>query len=172
MRPDDIRYLFDYDRWATDRVLAALDGVADDLWSASDVVGDRGLGRILVHQLGAAQRWRHGIQDTGQQPEPELEPLPTIDELRSRWRIEWGEVDAWIPTISQGLLDHVHEGIAVWQMLAHVVNHGTQHRSEAAALLTDVGHSPGDLDMIDYADSLVAGRSAQRDEPTVVPAHD
>jgi len=51
-------------------------------------------------------------------------------------------------------------------MLVHVINHGTQHRSEAAALLTDAGHSPVDLDMIDYADALAARASAHADEPT------
>ena len=34
----------------------------------------------------------------------------------------------------------------LWQCLYHVVNHGTQNRSEAAAFLTDFGNSPGDLD--------------------------
>lgn len=40
----------------------------------------------------------------------------------------------------------------LWKMMAHVVNHGTQHRAEAAALLTDFGCSPGDVDMIYFLD--------------------
>ena len=34
----------------------------------------------------------------------------------------------------------------IWQTILHVVAHGIQHRSEAAAILTGYGHSPGEMD--------------------------
>ncbi len=36
-----------------------------------------------------------------------------------------------------------------WLILSHVVNHGTQHRSEVGRYLTECDHSPGDLDLLD-----------------------
>jgi uncharacterized damage-inducible protein DinB len=155
MQVDEVRFLFAYDRWATRKVLAALDDLDPAVWTRRDLVGERGLGAILVHHLGASQRWRHGFQQNGESPEPELDPLPTIDEMQQRWEDEWAAVDAWLPTVTEGFVAYVHEGVPVWQMLVHVVNHGTQHRAEAAAILTAEGRSPGDLDLIDYAEEQV-----------------
>jgi uncharacterized damage-inducible protein DinB len=163
MNVDDVRYLFEYDRWATTRVLDALDGVSDEVWARTNEIGEMGLGGILVHHLGATQRWRHAIEQTGEHPAPEEEPLLSVDELRARWTNEWDAYNAFLSAISQGLLDDVHEGVAVWRMLAHVVNHGTQHRSEAAALLTQIGHSPGEIDMIFFAEGLAAEALAPAD---------
>ena len=154
MQADDVRFLFAYDRWATRRVLAALDGLDDEVWARTNVVDERGLGGILVHQLGASQRWRIAFETEGdgEGPSPEREPLLTTEELRDRWEAEWAAVDAWLSTLTDGFVDHILDGVPVWQMLIHVVNHGTQHRSEAAALLTAEGRSPGELDLIDYAE--------------------
>jgi uncharacterized damage-inducible protein DinB len=40
--------------------------------------------------------------------------------------------------------------LPLWQLMAHIANHGTQHRSEAAEMLTQMGRSPGDLDLMQY----------------------
>lgn len=159
MQTDEIRWLFAYDRWATGRVLDALDGIDPAVWSRTHVVDERGLGGIMVHQLGAAQRWRISLatQGEGEEPEPEREPLPTVEELRARWEEEWAAVDEWLSTLTEGFIGYVHEGVPIWHMLVHVVNHGTQHRSEAAVLLTADGRSPGELDLIKYSEEQ-AGR--------------
>ena len=162
MQADEIRWLFAYDRWATKRVLAALDGLDPGVWGRTGVVGERGLGIILVHQFGAAWRWRLAFEEEGggDRPEPELEPLWTIDHLCERWDGEWAAVDAWLPKITDGFLAYIHEGVPIWQMLSHVINHGTQHRSEAALLLTAEGRSPGELDIINYAEDQAAAAAS------------
>lgn len=36
----------------------------------------------------------------------------------------------------------------LWEVMLHVANHATQHRSEVALMLTTFRHSPGDLDIL------------------------
>ena len=153
MTIDDIRFLFAYDHWATAKILCGLDGIDDATWTATQVVDERGLGGILIHHLGATQRWRHGLLEDGITARPEKEPLPSPAGLREAWTSEWAATDAWLAAIDDDWLAGDDEGVRFWQMLAHVVNHGTQHRSEAAAILTQAGHSPGDLDLIDFAEA-------------------
>ena len=150
MTIDEIRDLFAFDQWATRRILAVLDGIDESTWSATQVVDERGLGGILVHHLGATQRWRHGFLEDGVTPRPEREPLLSPAELIAAWEVEWRAIDAWLASGDDAWVARDDEGVRFWQMLAHVVNHGTQHRSEAAAILTQAGRSPGDLDMIDF----------------------
>ncbi len=153
MTADELRFFYDYDRWATRKVLRAAGRLRARDWPGEERVDARNLGEILVHALGAHQRWRHGLSETGGRiPRPEREPMPSVRTLAAAWEAEWETFDAWFATLDDATLAAPLDGVPMWRMLAHVVNHGTQHRSEAAVLLTRAGASPRALDMIDFAE--------------------
>ena len=88
-----------------------------------------------------------------------MEDAPTFAALRDDWARARAAFDAFLGTVTDAqLMSEVHykttkgvpEHNRMWEMLAHLANHGTQHRSEAAMVLTGYGYSPGDLDLIVY----------------------
>ena len=158
MTPAELRDLFAFDRWATERILAALDGIDEATWQRASVVDERGLGGMLVHMLGAYQRWRRGLAGDDEMPRPEREPLPSPAELRTRWVAEWAAMEAFLASIDDAWLGRDDEGVPFAGMLLHLANHDTQHRSEAAVLLTQAGRSPGDLDLIDWLEARAGWR--------------
>jgi uncharacterized damage-inducible protein DinB len=139
-------------------VLDAAVGIDEATWSAERIVDERGLGGILVHQLGAHQRWRHQLSGMPGTPRPERDPLPTVEGIREAWDEEFDAMDVWLDGLDDAFLAGTDDDVPIWQLLLHLANHGTQHRSEAAVLLTEAGHSPGDLDLIDYCEFLAAER--------------
>jgi len=145
---EELRDLFAYDRWATEKLFRAVEGIDEATWSRAEVIDERGLGGILVHMLGAYQRWLHGLLEDGTSHVPEREPLPSIADLRRRWEAEWPQMERLLARADDAWLARDDEGVRFDWMLRHLANHDTQHRAEAAALLTQAGRSPGDLDLI------------------------
>ena len=41
-------------------------------------------------------------------------------------------------------------GLAAWQIVTHVVNHGTHHRGQVSGFLRTMGHTPPPLDLSFY----------------------
>ena len=50
----------------------------------------------------------------------------------------------------------------LWQQMIHQVNHATQHRSEAAMMLTKLSRSPGLLDLLYFVDVEAAAARGPR----------
>jgi uncharacterized damage-inducible protein DinB len=103
--------------------------------------------------------WRKRWEGVPQNPIWKPDEFPTFDSLRARWADEEAKLMNFVMNLTDeslyGNIQYVstegypHER-ALWECMAHLVNHGTQHKTEAAAILTGFGHSPGDIDLIMY----------------------
>jgi len=155
MNIHNIRDMFAYNYWANNRLLAKAEQVTPEQFTAEPIPGVSSLQGAFVHTLDAESSWRHFFQGQGFQPDLDRADFPTVAALRLRWQDDERAMWAYLDSLSEADLTRilryeVEGGIwrerLLWHCLYHVVNHGTQHRSEAAALLTDCGHSPGEMD--------------------------
>ncbi len=154
MQKQDIHLLFDYNIWANRRVLSTAEHVSTEQLTAPTAFPYGSLHHTLIHMLDTEYGWRMLLQHDQQTGLLTEDELPTLDHIVARWR---GEEQAMRHYLA-GLTDEALAGVVrytvdegtrkpvLWHALLHVVNHGTQHRSEAAAMLTGYGHSPGDFD--------------------------
>lgn len=154
MHADDVRLLFDYSYEATTRVLDAAGRLALEVFvGPAPVRGCASLRDLLVHTLGAERGWREGLRSRGEDDAPPLDPaaFPDVPALARAWRADEERMRGWLAALDDADLNvPAADGLPLWRCLVHVVNHGTQHRSEAAMMLTHWGRWPGELDLIYY----------------------
>ena len=141
------RSMLAYTIWADNRLLAAAEGIDDAQFG--QIAGQ------LSHMLGTQRYW-HANWSGGAFIEPKLDSYAgaldgyaaSHDALRAYadalTDAEWQRTEAWW---KQWGYDQT---LAVGESITQVFYHGIQHRAEIAVLLSQWGHSPGDLDYITY----------------------
>lgn len=163
MNKQDISLLYRYNQWANAKILSAAADVTSGQFLASASLPHGGLRGTLVHALFAEWIWRQRWEGNSPTVKLRAEDFPTFEALRLRWADEEKLLTSFVENVTNERLSSYffyttttgtpRENV-LWQVMVHVVNHGTQHRSEAAALLTDFGHSPGDLDLVYFLAEL------------------
>jgi uncharacterized damage-inducible protein DinB len=164
LRLQDIRLIYDYNYWATRQLLTAAEKLTLEQFLAPAAFPHGGLRGTLVHIMDAEHGWGMLFQQAGDKGGTEIRWLaedmietdfPTLDSLEIRWLDEEAGMRKYLSNLKDedpaGTIrwtnpDDTKRERVLWHCLFHVVNHGTQHRSEAAAILTDFGQSPGDID--------------------------
>lgn len=155
MNLQDIHDLYEYNFWANNRLMDQAEQVTQEQFVASSSHSFGSLQRTLIHTLDAELAWRLLLMGRPFKMELTTADLPTAAALHQRWREEelamWQYIGGLSDKDLNGIIRYPVEGGVIrervlWHCLFHVVNHGMQHRSEAAALLSAYGHSPGDID--------------------------
>lgn len=170
MRGPDIQLLVGYLYWMRDRVLDTSAALAPEAFVATATVNGRDLRQTLVHELDVEWSWRQRLRDAppetwGPEAELRVEDYPTVEALAAHWRRDEAEMREWIAGLSDDDLQAPWtagglEGFPLWYYLMHILSHGIQQLSGAAAIVSETGHSPGDLDFLNAVDDLERAGSA------------
>jgi uncharacterized damage-inducible protein DinB len=161
MNKQDILTLYKYNQWANAKILNAAANITLEQYLAPASFPHGGLQGTLVHTVFAEWLWRQRWEGTSPVIRFKPEEFPTLESLCARWAEEEKQLMEFVDRLTDERLNSVlhYTNISgkpltkiLWQAMAHVVNHGTQHRTEAAAMVTELGHSPGDIDFIYFLD--------------------
>ena len=170
MNVQDLRTMLDYHYWARDRLLDALEPLTPEQLNHDAGSSFKCIRETLVHIYAAEWAWYSRWQ--GNSPTALL-PSDRFPDLVSVRRA-WSELEAKVRAFLDGLdedgiarafdykLLSGHTGSSpFWQMLQHVVNHGSYHRGQITTKLRQLGAQPAkSLDMIAFyrEQGLGAGR--------------
>jgi uncharacterized damage-inducible protein DinB len=155
---DTLRLHLDYHAWASRRLLDTADKLTPAELSRDFKTSDKNVLETLAHIFGADRIWLARVK--GESPTTLLAPedrhLGVLIEqwpaIQQRWK-EWAaplsdqNVQARIPY--RDLKGNAWEQ-PLWQILLHVVNHGTHHRGQVSGFLRAMGHNPQPLDLIAF----------------------
>ena len=156
-----LRSLYDYNAWANEKILEASARLSHEQLVQSRGANFESVRGTLVHTMGAQWVYLERWQGRSPRSMPQAADFADLAAIRARWTEIERATHAFVAGLGDGDVERVIEytnfqgerwAYPLWQQMMHQVNHATQHRSEAAVILTELGCSPGGLDLLYFVD--------------------
>ena len=155
-----LRTLLDYHYWARDRLLDAVAELTPEQFTRDLGSSFRSVRDTVAHVYSAEWAWHsrwHGTSPTSQLP---FEQFPDVQTVRAQWMDLEKKMRAFLDDLGEPGIQRVFEykllngteaASPFWQMLQHVVNHGSYHRGQVTTMLRQLGAAPAKpMDLIAY----------------------
>jgi len=153
--------LHEYNVWANARIMAQVEKLSTGQFLEPLSPTHPSFRETLLHVLAAEWIWRQRCQE-GVSPTALFDgaDFPTLQSIQTLWAEERQKLMAYVAALDEtALASHIAYQTTggrpmqdnLGEILIHVVMHGMQHRGELAMRLTDYGHSPGEIDLIRFA---------------------
>jgi uncharacterized damage-inducible protein DinB len=153
------RSLIAYNEWANQKALDAASGLSEQEFERSVSGSHESVRKTLFHIVRVQVWWLSVLNGKPGTPSPpeERENMP-FGEVRRLFTQSHDDLRAYAAGLTEERLEsevsafHPGQGKEYrwpsWQLVSHLVNHGSHHRAEAGIMLASLGHSPGDMDLI------------------------
>jgi len=158
MTKDDIRLLYEYDRWANNRVLRAASALTPEQFTRDLGGSFRSVRDTLVHIVGGEWGWLQYWKEPSPSPEFLRDlwtrhdalfnsgAFPNLTTVESKWREVEKEQDEFVSRVTDESLGKRlpvrTTQLTLAHLMQHLVNHSTYHRGQVATMLRQVGAEP------------------------------
>jgi uncharacterized damage-inducible protein DinB len=152
-----LRRLYEFNAWADRRTLESCAVLTPEQFTRDMKSSFHSVRDTLVHIFGAEWIWLERWEGRSPTALPWAPNFPDFESVRARWQeVELG-LRQFVGGLTQADLDRVLErrtmagGVfrqPLWEMMQHVVNHGSYHRGQIATMLRQHGAQPAVEDLV------------------------
>lgn len=160
MESQEILTMFDYNYGAHDRVWDCILELTPEQFVEESDYSWRSIRNHLVHVMSVDSRWIARVQNQSLPERLEPTDYPDYDVVREKWNDIRDDIISYVTALTPSDLaemveiDLPHRGGQYqnqrWEILLHMVNHGTDHRAQMLARLHELGAITVEQDMILY----------------------
>ena len=160
MTTRSLNRLFTYNEWAWRRVFPSLAALEAEEYFAERPFFWHSLHGLAVHGYSAEWTWLQRVRGDSPPRRPTAEDFASIDAVRAAWTPLWAEWQEFLGSLTPGALAEtvrsrnaqgVEYILPVDDVLRHVINHATEHRSQMTPTLAQLGHPTDPLDYARFA---------------------
>ena len=156
----DVRLLIDYNYWARDRMIAAVTPLSTEQYTRDLASSFKSVRDTLVHTYSAEWVWYSRWQGTSPTSPIPFDRFPDLAALQSAWLDLEARLRSFFDQAGEAgiaramdykLLNGQPGRTVLWQMLQHMVNHGSYHRGQITTMLRQLGaQPPKSVDLITF----------------------
>jgi uncharacterized damage-inducible protein DinB len=155
---EHVRALYAYNEWANNHLLAVCESIPEEQLAERRGASFESILTTFAHIAAAQINWlERWVSGRNRIPTLELQQMPDLGTVRAAFLASHAGLQEFLAGLDEERLaaplafrdsSGTESNRPLWQLMTHVANHGSYHRGEIALMLSETGHSPGDLDFI------------------------
>jgi len=161
MTAAEIRFLYDYNRWANQRIASVCRPLDRGAFTRNLGNSFGSIRDTLAHMLWAEWIWLERWKGASPKIAVNFEDYPDLNAVEKRWSEVESDRQTFIDRLTdealekriayQNLSDQTWE-YSLGQMMQHVANHSTYHRGQVVTMLRQLGANAVSTDLLHYVD--------------------
>jgi uncharacterized damage-inducible protein DinB len=137
----------------TRRVWDSINQITDEQFLADDAYSRGSIRNLMAHLANTDSNWLAGLKNIPEEqdaPKKKYEDYPNRASVRAFWDSTAKDVEEYAVTLTEVALNEEPVDIQNprWQVILHIINHGTDHRSTVLQRLHEFGAPTFDQDFI------------------------